>query len=102
MERARALLLERFRESVRPGEIADELGVHRAHLARVFRARYGESLGEFTRRLRLQWAAQELATADLPLAVLAVEAGFCDQSHFTRAFGRQYGVTPARFRAMHR
>ena len=102
VERARALLLERFRESVRPGEIADELGVHRAHLARVFRARYGESLGEFTRRLRLQWAAQELATADLPLAVLAVEAGFCDQSHFTRAFGRQYGVTPARFRAMHR
>ena len=102
VERARALLLERFRESVRPGEIADELGVHRAHLARVFRARYGESLGECTRRLRLQWAAQELAAADLPLAELAVEAGFCDQSHFTRAFGRQYGVTPARFRAMHR
>jgi len=102
VERARDLLLERFRESVGPGEIADELGVHRAHLARVFRARYGESLGEFTRRLRLQWAAQELAAADLPLAVLAVEAGFCDQSHFTRAFGRQYGVTPARFRAMHR
>lgn len=101
-ERARALLLERFRECVRPSEVADELGVHRAHLARVFRARYGESLGEFTRRLRLQWAAQELAAADLPLAELAVEAGFCDQSHFTRAFGRQYGVTPARFRAMHR
>ncbi|TML09662.1 MAG: helix-turn-helix transcriptional regulator [Actinobacteria bacterium] len=38
----------------------------------------------------------------LPLAVLAVEAGFCDQSHFTRAFRRLYGVTPARFRAMHR
>jgi AraC family transcriptional regulator len=102
VERARTMLLERFRESVRPSEIADELGVHRAHLARVFRARYGESLGEFTRRLRLQWAAQELAAADLPLAELAVEAGFCDQSHFTRAFGRQYGVTPARFRAMHR
>lgn len=102
VERARDLLLERFRESLRPSEIADELGVHRAHLSRVFRARYGESLGEFTRRLRLQWAAQELAAADLPLAALAVEAGFCDQSHFTRAFGRQYGVTPARFRAMHR
>jgi AraC family transcriptional regulator len=101
-ERARDLLLERFRERVPPSEIADELGVHPAHLARVFRARYGESVGEFTRRLRLQWAAQELAAADLPLAVLAVEAGFCDQSHFTRAFGRHYGVTPARFRAMHR
>jgi AraC family transcriptional regulator len=102
VERARSLLLERFRESVTPGEIAAEIGVHQAHLARVFRTRYGESLGEFVRRLRLQWAAQQLASADLPLAVLAVEAGFCDQSHFTRAFRRQYGVTPARFRAMHR
>jgi AraC family transcriptional regulator len=101
-ERARALLVERFRESVQPREVAAELGVHPAHLARVFRARYGESLGECARRLRLQWAAQELALADRPLAELAVEAGFCDQSHFTRAFGRQYGVTPARFRAMHR
>jgi AraC family transcriptional regulator len=35
-----------------------------------------------------------------PLAFLAVEAGFCDQSHFTRAFKRQFGVTPARFRAL--
>jgi AraC family transcriptional regulator len=102
VERARSLLLERFRESVTPREIAAEIGVHQAHLARVFRTRYGESVGEFARRLRLQWAAQQLAAADVPLAVLAVEAGFCDQSHFTRAFRRQYGVTPARFRAMHR
>ena len=62
----------------------------------------GNRLGECARRLRLQWAAQELAVDDRPLVEVAVEAGFCDQSHFTRAFGRQYGVTPARFRAMHR
>ena len=102
VERARSLLLERFRESVTLREIAEEIGVNRAHLARVFRARYGESVGECARRLRVQWAAQQLVTGELPLAVLAVEAGFCDQSHFTRAFRRQYGVTPARFRAMHR
>jgi AraC family transcriptional regulator len=40
--------------------------------------------------------------AKVPLAILAVEAGFCDQSHFTPAFRRHYGVTPARFRAVHR
>jgi AraC family transcriptional regulator len=101
-ERARSLLRERFREPVTPREVADEIGVHPAHLARLFRVRYGESLGEFVRRLRLQWAAEQLATTDLSLAPLAVEAGFCDQSHFTRAFKRLYGVTPARFRAMHR
>lgn len=102
IEQARELLRERFRESLTPREVAAEVGVHPAHLARVFRARYGESLGEYVRRLRLQWAAAELLIAETSLVVLAVEAGFCDQSHFTRAFKRQYGVTPARFRAMQR
>jgi len=102
VERARAILRDRFREPPSPGELAEALGIHRAHLARVFRARYSESLGEYVRRLRLQWAAAELASTETPLAVLAVEAGFCDQSHFTRAFRKLYGVTPARFRAMQR
>lgn len=102
VERARAILRERFREPLTPADLADAVGVHRAHLARAFRARYGESLGEYVRRLRLEWAAAELAGTETPLAVLAVEAGFCDQSHFTRAFRRLYGVTPARFRAMQR
>jgi AraC family transcriptional regulator len=101
-EQAHSLLRERFREAVTPREIAREIGVHPAHLARVFRTRYGESLGEHIRRLRIQWAAEQMIIAKVPLAILAVEAGFCDQSHFTRAFRRHYGVTPARFRAMHR
>src|SRR5436309_745734 len=42
VERARNLVLERFRESVTAREIAEEIGVHQAHLARVFPARYGE------------------------------------------------------------
>jgi transcriptional regulator GlxA family with amidase domain len=50
-EQAHSLLRERFREAVTPREIAREIGVHPAHLARVFRTRYGESLGEHIRRL---------------------------------------------------
>jgi AraC family transcriptional regulator len=34
-----------------------------------------------------------------PLALIALEAGFADQSHFTIAFRREMGVTPGRFRA---
>src|SRR5437667_238344 len=83
-------------------EADDGIGVHPAHLARAFRARYGETLGEYVRRLRLEWAAGEMIATDKPLTFLAVEAGFCDQSHFTRAFKRQFGITPARFRAMQR
>jgi AraC family transcriptional regulator len=96
------LLHERFREAPSVSEIAASVGVHPSHLARCFRAYYRESLGECVRRLRVEWAATRLARSDVPLASLANEAGFVDQSHFTRAFKRRFGLTPARYRAANR
>jgi AraC family transcriptional regulator len=96
---AEELLRTRLRDSVGLGELADAVGVHPTHLARVFRARHGVSVGEYGRRLRLAWAAGALARGDSPLGVIATEAGFADQSHFTRAFRRYAGTTPARYRA---
>ena len=80
------------------GELAHTVGVHPTHLAREFRARYGVSVGEYGRRVRLARAAAEIARTDAPLAEIAAEAGFADQSHFTRLFKRHAGVTPARYR----
>jgi AraC family transcriptional regulator len=95
---AEELLRERVRESVTLGVLAQSVGVHPAHLARTFRAHFGVSVGEYGRRLRLAWAAGELARGNRPLAEIAVEAGFADQSHFTRVFKRHVGTTPARYR----
>jgi AraC-like DNA-binding protein len=55
-------------------------------------------VGEYVRRLRLDWATAQLAATDTPLAVLAAEAGFADQSHFTRAFKGYAGLTPGKYR----
>jgi AraC family transcriptional regulator len=82
--------------------IAGEVGLHPSHLARMFRARFGESIGEYGRRLRLEWAAQRLVGSDEALASIAARAGFADQSHLTRAFKRRFGVTPGRYRLAHR
>lgn len=102
LKRAYELLHERFRELPTAAEVAACVGVHPSHLARCFRAHYGESLGGCVRRLRLDWAAAELVRSDVPLAGLAVDAGFVDQSHFTRAFRARFGITPGRYRAAHR
>ena len=80
-------------------ELAGAVGVHPTHLARVFRAHYGVSVGEYGRRLKVERAAKEVARSDTPLNVIALRAGFADQSHFTRVFKRYVGTTPARFRA---
>lgn len=71
-----------------------------ASLVREFREHYQETPADCARRL--DWAACRLVGSDAPLAMLSIEAGFADQSHFTRAFKRRYGTTPARYRSAHR
>jgi AraC family transcriptional regulator len=102
LTRVRELLHERAPEQASLGELADAVGRHPTHVARVFRREYGLSVGEYARSLRLEWAASRLALDDAPLAQVALEAGFADQSHFTRAFRRHAGVTPGRYRELRR
>ncbi len=100
LRQVRDLLHDRFAEQgLRMADLATEVGVHPVYLARAFRERYGSSPGEYVRRLRLEWAAQELLRSGRPLAEIALAAGFADQSHFTRAFRSAFGVTPGQFRA---
>jgi AraC family transcriptional regulator len=68
------------------------------HLARAFRQHYGASVGEFVRQRRLDFVCRELVASERPVAELALEAGFADQSHLTKIFNRALGTTPARYR----
>jgi AraC family transcriptional regulator len=102
LERARQLLHARFAESLSLDEVAAAAGVHPVHLARVFRQRYRCTVGDYVRQLRVEYAIRALSTSNLPLAEIALAAGFSDQSHFTRTFKRHVGVTPSEFRAADR
>ena len=95
---ARELVHERFMDTAGLSTIAESVGVHPAHLARVFRLQYGCTIGDYIRRLRLDYAAQLLAQSDRTLSMIALAAGFYDQSHFAHLFKLKFGVTPGVFR----
>ena len=92
------LLHARFSEPWTLAELAQWAEVHPVHLARSFRRHFHVTLGEYVRRLRVEFACRQLAEGDTSLAEIAVAAGFADQSHFTRIFKRVTGNTPARYR----
>jgi AraC family transcriptional regulator len=92
------MLHAQFTEGIRTAEVADAVGVHPAHLARVFRNHFKLSMGSYVRGLRLDWAARELIRSNTSLSAVALAAGFADQSHFTRFFKRHTGLTPYGYR----
>lgn len=87
-----------FRETLTLAALAEQEGVHPAHLARVFRRVRGQTVAACIRRLRLEWAMRELRGTRRSLAGIAHDAGFADQSHLTRTLKAATGVTPRVFR----
>jgi AraC family transcriptional regulator len=99
LKEAEDLLRTRFAEQLSLSLISDVVRVHPVHLAREFRKYYHVTVGEYLRRLRVEYITHELATSDASLAEIAIAAGFSDQSHFSRTFKRHTGMTPARYRS---
>lgn len=102
LREARDLLHESYKERTSLSRIAQAVGVNAAHLAATFHKHYRCTVGGYLRRLRLDHAAGELMRSERSLAEIAAEAGFYDQSHFTRIFKRFFGTTPSEVRALAR
>jgi AraC family transcriptional regulator len=96
--RAQEFIRAQFRENLTLSTIADSVCVHRVHLNKVFRQHFRCTIGEYIRRLRIEFACQKLSTSQETLAEIALGSGFADQSHFSRTFQKFMGVTPLQYR----
>jgi AraC family transcriptional regulator len=102
LERAREFLQASYAEPPTFSEVANTIEVHPVHLAREFRRHYHCTMGEYVRRLRIEFACHEIAASDASLAEIALAAGFTHQAHFSRCFKQVMGMTPAEFRGVAR
>lgn len=80
-------------------DLAGEVGLSRYQLLRAFARELGLTPHAYILQRRIA-LARRLIRAGHALADVSVVAGFYDQSHLTRCFMRQFGVTPSRY-ALH-
>jgi AraC family transcriptional regulator len=78
--------------------LAEAAGLSTSGLKRVFSAGLGETPKQWVIQRRLERAREMLADTDLPLAEIALRAGFSSQSHLNWLFKREIGRTPSSFR----
>lgn len=77
--------------------LAAEIGASRYQLLRAFARELGLTPHAYILQQRLALARRLMRTG-VAIADAASAAGFADQSHLTKMFARQFGVTPARYR----
>ncbi len=79
-------------------EIAAHVGISERHLQRLFHHAIGMSIQQFIIHARVHTAAHQLTRASRPLAEIALDCGFSDQSAFSNTFGRIIGFAPREYR----
>jgi AraC-like DNA-binding protein len=82
--------------------LGSEVGVSRSVLAERFRRYLSESPMAYLAQWRLQLGAQLLKSTSRSVADIAAEVGYESEPSFNRAFKRQFGLPPARFRSRSR
>lgn len=101
MRRAIGLVESNLSGDLRLNRLASECGLSASYFCRCFRITFGTSLHKFVISKRIEKARQLLLHSNLPLAEIALEAGFSDQAAFSRTFGAIVGTTPSRWRTEH-
>jgi transcriptional regulator GlxA family with amidase domain len=79
-------------------DLAAVAGLSACHFARAFKRSTGVPPHRYLMDLRVDKAVGLIQATDRPLADIALEVGFCDQSHFSRLIVRAKGLTPRELR----
>ena len=102
METAQRFIETHFAEKISLEALAQSLGLSPSAFSRRFAAGVGVSPQEFLLEIRLRAARRRLLETDETLDCLAPKCGFASGFYFSRMWTKRYGVSPARFRRLHR
>jgi AraC-like DNA-binding protein len=102
IDRAVQYIRENFREQISISKLASMVDLSTRQLNRRFQDTFRVSPQAFIMKLRLQAACEELRQSNSPIAEIAIDLGFHDQSSFTLQFRKQLGITPSKYRKFYR
>ncbi len=94
VQRMQDYIAEHVREPITLHQLAREAGYSPWHSGRIFRELTGKTLFEYIRKYRLSQAAVKLRDEDQKIIDVAFDFVFDSHEGFTRAFSKQFGMTP--------
>jgi AraC-like DNA-binding protein len=98
IERALVIMRAHRGEQLTMTELAKTVGLGVSRFYEVFRAQTGRTPAEVLTQIRLDYAEELLGQTTLPIAEIALLAGYSEQSALTRSLRKRRGTTPHAFR----
>ena len=89
-------------QAISARDVAEYCSCHPDHLGRLFKARMHLSLSDAIRQARMRRAQALLRDSKHSIEDIANMSGFSDSHYFRRCFKTAFGVTPSKWRSMHR
>ena len=79
-------------------EIAEALHVSPSYLHATFKRSVGATPARIVTARRIDKAKRLIAAGEKSMLEIALEVGFCSQSHFNKVFLKECGITPATYK----
>jgi len=89
---------QNFTRKLTSEEVSRLGGLSTSRCIHLFKEETGMSLSEYIKKLRVNYGKYLLLNTDINIADCAIEAGFFDQSHFTKTFKQVEKIPPSKFR----
>lgn len=99
MARVLDYLQEHYRENLTTQSVADHFWYTREYFCRLFKRYANETFKSYLTQVRLAAVVREMQVSDKSAVQIGLEQGFSDAKSLFSAFRRQYGMTPAQWRA---
>lgn len=91
-----------YAETIATKQLAKQVGLSESQFRRIFASMFNMSPTHYINIIRINAARTLLEMTDKLVTNIATETGFYDQSHFTKLFVRERGITPGEYRRRHR
>ena len=98
LTRACEFVLANYAQPIAIADLASRAHLSASQLQREFSRLFGMNPGDYILRVRLLMAQRQLEETTAPVGRIALDCGFYDQSHFTRAFRAATGLKPLEHR----
>ena len=83
----------------RAADVAEHFSVSSAHLNRLYKRKFGQSISQTIIELRINKACELLKETDMPIVSIALNTGFYDQNYFSRTFSKRTNLSPSQYRS---